>query len=318
MISSLRNFFITFVIALLVFGGLAYYFYPKLVAMLPTAEQEEESGEQSEGISEVSGGEQSTTSGVVIDVSEPEERQKGLLGGLLIFRDDDNEVVGVEYVRYDLDREKVAVCDIPVSTVLYNEVGASVPLSDLFGMVSGSKASEMAFALTGCNSDFFVVLTPDSLGTLIAGMNAPYYSLKAEIDYKNPKYEDYEPPVGSAYPADYFRHVDAGRVGLNSENLAIILEYYRLYGGQNGRETMKQMLSGLYKTLVSQIVNEQKAALSSDPGKLARLLKKADNNLTDAFLAEHGADLLRFSEFERKDIPYSSRTTIKAFKDFER
>lgn len=317
MISSLRNFFITFVIALLVFGGLAYYFYPKLVAMLPTAEQEE-SDETSEGVSEASGGETSSTSGVVIDVSEPEERQKGLLGGLLIFKDDENEVLGVEYVRYDLDREKVAVCEIPVSTVLYNEVGASVPLSDLFGMVNGSKAAEMAFALTGCNTDFYIVLTPASLDNLISGMNAPYYSLKAEIDYKNPKYEDYEPPIGGAYPSDYFRHVDAGRVGLNSENLAIILEYYRLYGGQNGRETMKQMLSGLYKTLVSQLVNEQKTALSADPAKAAKIVKSAETNLNEAFFTDHGADLFRFSEFERTDIPYSSRTTIKAFKDFER
>ena len=313
LLSSARNFLITFLVAALVFGGLAYFFYPKLAAMLPTAERTEESEEESE-FSGLISTENSTTSGN-IDISDPAEELRGSVGGLLIYKNDDGETVGVRYLRYNLDKEAVAYCDIPVSTTLYNDVGASVPLSDMFGMVSGARAAEMIVALTGCSADFYIVLKPDSLPDLIAGMSAPYYNLKTEIDYKNPKYEDVDLPIDSALPADYYRHVDAGRVGLNKETLEIILEYYRLSGDT---QRMDSMLLGMYSMLMTQVVTEQKSVLAADYARAAGLLKRAETNITKEFLSEHAADLFRFNEYERKDIPYSGRTTIKAFKDFDR
>ena len=314
MISSMRNFFITFIIALIVFGVLAYVFYPKLEALLPTAEQEEES----EPTGDFSGteSEQSITSGT-IDISEPGGRVRGSVGGLLIYKNDADEVVGVRYLRYNLDSEQVAVCEIPVTTTLYNDVGALVPISDMFGMVSGEQASEMIVALTGCDADFFITLSPDSLADMIAGMSAPYFNLKTEIDYKNPKYEDYDPPAGTALPADYYRHVDAGRVGLSKETLDIILEYYRLNASDGGQK-MNSMLLTMYSMLMNQLVNEQRTMLSADYARTIGLFRHAETNLNEEFLGDYGEDLFRFVELERKDIAYSSRTTIKEFKDFDR
>lgn len=314
MISSMRNFFITFLIALIVFGVLGYVFYPKLVSMLPTAEHEDESEDPVDFSGTES--ERETTSGT-IEISDPVGRVRGSIGGLLIYKNDDGSVIGVRYLRYNLDSEAVAFCDIPVSTTLYNDVGASVPISDMFGMVSGAQASEMILALTGCNADFFLTLTPDSLSDMIAGMSAPYFNLKTEIDYKNPKYEDYESVPGEALPADYYRHVDAGRVGLNKETLGIILEYYRLNAGDGGQK-MNSMLLTMYSMLMTQIVNEQRAVLEADPARTIGLFKHAKTDLTTEFLTEYGSDLFRFAEYDRKDIAYSSRTTIKEFKDFDR
>lgn len=313
MISSMRNFFITFIIALVVFGVLAYVFYPKLAAMLPTAEQSEEEETSEDVPGEVSG--QGTTSGT-IEISDPVGRVRGSVGGLLIYQNDEGEAVGVRYVRFNLDSGKVAYCEIPVTTTLYNDVGASVPIADMFGMVSGEQASEMILALTGFDADFFLTLTPDSLSDMIAGMNAPYFNLKTEIDYKNPKYADYDPSAGTALPADYYRHVDAGRVGLNKETLDIILEYYREIEG--GGQKMDAMLLTMYSMLMNQVVNEQCAVLSADYARTIGLFKRAKTNLSLEFLGEYGEDLFGFAEAERKVIPYSGRTTIKDFKDFDR
>ncbi len=297
MASSMRNFFVTFVLALLIFGGLAFFFYDDLAAFLPQSETEEsEDAAMSEEPSR--------------STSEPSEISVVLngevLNGLIVTKNADGEVLGAYFLRYNSGVYKIISCELSLSVSLYNEVGALVPLGDYLRIYTIEEAAKAVCALTGYSADFYLEVTPDSLNGLIEQMHNPHYLVRQEIHYVNPIYEDVS--VG-AVPPDYYKHVDAGEIALTAETLSVILEHYSLCDGADGHESYDKMLTGLYQSLFEQVMGEQKTIFSVDPDRFARALSGMKTNLDSTFLTEYADLLFKYTDadYTIQEIPYTTR-----------
>lgn len=313
--TSLRNFFITFVLALLIFGGLAVHYYGDLLALLP-GQATEESGGDDTSQTESSG---DTSSGTEIVIPEGEGDNLGILHGLIVTKNADGEVLSARFVRINSERNAVITCNLSLSAVLYNEVGSVVPLRDYLRIYGGETSSAAIASLVGYGADFYLELTPDALDEMIENMMNPHFLVAQEIHYVNPIYAEVTFAPGAAYPTDYYKHVDAGEITLTKDTLATLQEHYGLCDGTDGHISYDALLSDLFSSLLGQLMTEQKTVMLSDRARYAAVFSGASTNLDAAFLAEWGDLLMKYNDYQKVEIPYTSRdATLRAFKEADR
>lgn len=316
MSTAIRNFFITFVLALLIFGGLAYYFYGELEALLPINGQGVESETSDESGDHVS--ETSSSGGVVILPPDKEGEELGDLNGLIVTKNADGEVMRALFMRFHSSKRRIVTCELSLSVSVYNEVGSLVPLRDFLRLYDGKEASVAINALTGFTADFYLEITPDSLQSMVANMKDPQYFVKQEVRMRNPVYSGVEFQPWENKPSDYELVVPAGRVTLTAESLSVLLGHYAACDGSDGHEDYSRLLSGLYETLLQQMSNGQRETMTADYDRLARVYAGCDTNLTAEFLRQHGTLLYRYGgdkAYEVRTIPYTTRdATLHAIK----
>lgn len=296
MLASFRNFFITFVLALALFGGLAYHYYGDLLALLPGPETEENSGTDVSG--SASGEESAEVSQGMIDI---EDKGDGLgsINGLIVTKSETGEVMSARFVRINSERRVVVTCTLSLGAVVYNEVSATVPLRDYLRMYPGEDAAGVICSLVGYRADFYLELTPDSLDEMVSNMHNPHFTLMHEIKYVNPLYADYQFPEGVVLPTDYYKHVPNGNIMLTADTVATIREHYSVCDGTDGHESYTMLLASLYDSLLKQLFTEQKAVMLADSGRFAAVFAGAESNLTEEFLTEKGEILMKYMDSER-------------------
>lgn len=314
MAASLRNFFITFVLAFAVFGGLAYYYYGDLVALLPQNAAEESEPEVSGGISADNS---ESSSGGEISLGPDDGDGLGILHGLIVTKNEDGEALSARFIRINSVRREVIACNLSMGAGLYNDVGAVVPLRDYLRIYSGETASAAICSLTGYQADFYLELMPDSLDELVSNMLEPHYLVAQEIKYVNPIYKDVVFPDGVALPTDYYKYVPSGEVTLNTDIVAMIREHYSACDGSDGHQSYDSVLSGIYESLLDQLFKEQRLFMENDTSRFAAALSGAQTNLNEAFLAEKATILMKYMDekYLTKEIPYTTRdNTVYEFK----
>lgn len=311
MLASFRNFFITFVLALALFGYLALHYYGDLVALLPGAETEASEGEVSgEHSGETSGGVSDESSSGTINIIDKGD-ELGIINGLIVTKAEDGEVLSAKFVRINSEKRKVVTCSLSLGAVVYNEVSATVPLRDYLRIYSGAQAAPVICSLTGYAADFYLELTPDALDEMVAWMENPHFVLLRDLQHVDPKYADVEYEAGEPLPTDYYKLIPGGNNVLTEETVANLREHYAVCDGKaDGHEPFGQLLSGLYDSLLKQIFTEQSEALLADPARMATLLSGAETNLTVDFLQEHIELLMKYmadENYETVEIPYTTR-----------
>jgi len=310
LLASFRNFFITFVLALALFGGLAYHYYGDLAALLPGAEADTESegevsAEQSDEVSDESSG-----GGVQIGLVDKGD-DLGMLNGLIVTKSEKGEVLSARFVRINSEKRMVITCSLSLGAVVYNEVSATVPLRDYLRIYSGEQAAAVICSLTGYSADFYLELTPDALDEMVAWMIDPHFALLRELKHVNPIYAELELEPGAALPSDYYKLIPAGNLTLTEKTIATLREHYSVCDGtEDGHEAYEMVLAGLYDSLLTQLFTEQKDAMLADPARMATLLSGAETNLNVDFLQEKVEILMKYKDsenYETVEIPYTTR-----------
>ena len=310
---SLRNFFLTFVLALCLFGWLGFEYYDELKALLPT-EQQEVSQEVSEN--ESSGEEQSGPGSIILPGGEGDDL--GCLSGLVVTKNEKGEVTKAEFIRLNSNRKAVLACDLPLSANLYNDVGALVPLRDFLRIYDGERSAVAIAALVGYHADFYVELTAGALDALVANMQQPHFLIPQEINYVNPIYAGVTEFPGGTVPSDYWKHVDAGNITITEEVLAILREHYGLCDGSDGHGSYAALASSMLNSFLDQLFTEQKAAMLADPARFAAAVSGMNTNMDTAFMEQWGELLMKYGSYRKVEITYTTRdATLKAFKDAE-
>lgn len=308
---SLRNFFLTFVLALAVFGWLGLEYYDELLALLPR-EREEVSEEVSDG--ESSAEEQSGPGIIILPGTDGDGL--GVLNGLIVAKNDAGEVTNATFLRLNSDRKAVLTCELPLTAVLYNDVGALVPLRDFLRLYDRETSSMAIAALIGYSADFYLELAPSALDALVANMSQPHFLIPQEINYVNPAYAGVTEFPGGKVPADYWRHVDAGNITMTGEILAILREHYGLCDGSDGHGSYDALASSMLSSLMNQLVTEQKTVMLSDTARYAAALSGTNTNMDASFLEEWGELLMKYPSYKEVEIAYTTRdATLKAFKE---
>ena len=311
---SLRNFFLTFVLALALFGWLGLEYYDELEALLPTAEgavSEETSRDES------SSEEQSGPGSILLPGGEGDDL--GILNGLIVTKNDKGEVNKALFLRLNSDRKAVLSCELPLSAVLYNDVGALVPLRDYLRIYDKESASMAIATLTGYHADFYAEVSPDALDALVTHMSRPHFLIPQEINYVNPIYAGVTDFPGGKVPADYWKHVDAGNITMTGDVLAILREHYGLCDGSDGHGSYAALASSMLSSFFTQLRTEQKTVMLADPERFASALSGMNTNMDAAFLEKWGELLMKYETYKKVEIPYTTRdATMKAIKEADR
>ena len=308
---SLRNFVLTFVLALALFGWLGIEYYDELLALLP--KEAEEVSQESSGDDTVS--EEQSGPGTILLPGEDGDGL-GSLNGLVVSKNDKGEVTEALFLRLNSDRKAVLSCELPLTAVLYNDVGALVPLRDFLRLYDRQTSSMAIAALVGYSADFYLELTPSALDALVENMSQPHFLIPQEINYVNPVYQGVTDFPGGRVPADYWRHVDAGNITMTADILAILREHYGLCDGSDGHGSYSALADSMLDSFMTQLVTEQKTVMLSDPNRYAAALSGTNTNMDAAFLAKWGELLMKYPSYKSVEITYTTRdATLKAFKE---
>lgn len=315
MAASLRNFFITFILALLLFSGVAYAYYGDLAALLPTPS----TGPTVSG--EESGNHIPDTSRPIV---VPEDGGDGLgaINGLIVTKNAKGEVFSAKFLRINSDNRRIITCDLSLQASLYNKVGALMPLSDYLRLYPVGQATQAIGALTGYAADFYLVITPDSIKSMAENLGDLSLQLRQTIRYTNPIYEGYTFEDGELLPEDYYIGIEAGTNLFSGDTLSLIFGQYtdayeKLHGSSpavNPSLTVQgpdpdSLLKEIYAYLIKQLNGNDRAELQADTDRLARALSGGETNLTPTFLADHGKLLFKYGDedYHTVAVPYTTR-----------
>lgn len=308
MAASLRNFFITFVLALALFVGLAWYFYGDLMALLPGSETE-----VSDTSDETVSGETSQDS---IYLPPVDSDNLGILHGLVVQKNAKGEVTRATFLRLNSDRKAVLSCQLPLTMTLYNDVGSLVPLRDYLRIYDMDVCSMAVASLIGYHADFYLEYSPDSLDAMVEHMVDPHYNIESEIKYVNPVYADQVFEPGAPYPTDYWLQIDAGENTLDQTKLDILRGHYGLCDGTDGHGTYEALAGDILDQLFLQLRTEQQTVMLSDAARFAEVFSGMKTNMDRAFLEEWGTLLMKYTSYQAVPIEYTTRdATLKAFKE---
>ena len=314
MAASLRNFFITFILALLLFGGLAYAYYDDLAALLPTPENGATvSGEESD----FSNG-TDTPSRPTIVVDDGQGDGLGAINGLIVTKNTKGKVTGAKFLRINSDKRRIITCDLSLQASLYNKVGALIPLSDYLRLYSAAQATQTVRALTSFSADFYLVITPGLIDSMAANLGDLSLPLRQTIRYRNPIYDGYTFQEGDLLPEDYYIGIDAGTNLFSGDTLSTIFgpyaEAYEKRYGTDLNQTVQgpdpdALLTEIYAYLIQQLNGTYRQELKSDTDRLARALSGGETNLTPTYLADHAELLFKYGDenYRVVDVPYTTR-----------
>ncbi len=316
MAASFRNFLITFLIASLLFGGLAYFYYDDLEAMIPHQDGGNTSSATSDPNSSVSGATSdvgsSTVSGGIFLPSGPDE-DLGAVNGLVVKKGRDGKVLSARFLRINSATKKVVTCDLSLAAVLYNRVGSLVPLGDYLRIYSIEQAAQAVCSLTGFPADFYLVVTPDSVESLASNLGSVSLPLRQAIRYVNPIYGGKTFSDGELLPLDYYIEIPSGTNLFSEGTLSMIFgDYAKAYasGGDSVQgPSPDDVLQEVYTYLLGLLSGERKAELRADHEKLASALSGSETNIDSSFLAERGELLFRYGDegYAEVVVPYTTR-----------
>ena len=315
MAASLRNFFITFILALLLFGGLAYAYYGDLEAVLPTPSNGTNVSGENSGTSDI-------PSRPTIVVSDDEGDDLGVINGLIVTKNTKGEVTRVKFLRINSNNRRIITCELSLQASLYNKVGALMPLSDYLRLYPVGKATQAISALTGYAADFYLVITPDTVTTMAENLGDLSLPLRQTIRYTNPIYEGYTFEEGDLLPQDYYLSIEAGTNLFAADTLSVIFgSYANAYEKAHGSSpnagsnvtvqgpAPDALLEEMYAYLLPQLSGSHKEALKADTDRLSRALSGGETNLTPTYLADHRELLFKYGEenYRMVEIPYTTR-----------
>ena len=305
------------------FGGLAFSYYGDFVDLLP-APVNDTSSEGGSGDSDTS-----TPSSIVIPSPDDGGDGLGAINGLIVTKSLKGEIFGAKFLRINSDNRRVITCDLSLSASLYNKVGVSVPLSDYLRLYPIGQATQTIRALTGHAADFYLVVTPETVATMIENLEDVRLPLRQMIRFPNPIYNDYTFEDGDLLPQDYYIEIQAGTDILSGDTFSVITgsyaeAYEKQYGpsatggtvGTVQGQAPDDILQEVYTYLLKQLSGGSKELLKTDPTRLSRALSGGETNLTPTFLSNHAELLYKYGEsnYRMVPVPYSWNSTLSDIK----
>lgn len=306
MSSGFKNFFITFVICLLVFGFAGFkYIYPWLSETLNVEKvinpgetsAADNSGDESDPSAGESSRPQTDTSYnengriFTLSVACVDKRGRAVAAALV----DSNEKTG-----------QFILCSVPVTVRVVNEAGISVPLADMMPSLTDAGMCSAFSAMTGVDVDYCLRLDRDDIIQLSKVVPGTFIKVSEDISFMDPKYKDFVPEEGEPYPDDYFVTISSksGKIYLNEglngrTNLEWLLDYNP---GNDEDVEYNAYYAAAAKALFQQFF-EQEGALKNS-ATLASIIRGKRTNLTTDVISTNLDLIFGGDDFRRSVISY--------------
>lgn len=301
--SAFKNFFITFVACLVVFGFVGFQFaYPWLSEALSL----NGTSEASEDVSAVSG--EDSTDTEVSDGSGVDAKGD-IFTALITCESESGSVLASAFIDANGQTKRFVYCRIPANATVYGESGVLAPVSDMFSENGASSVTSCVTAMTGVQTDYFLAVRRSTLPVLVSMMQGAYFDLSFDIKYVNPAYAGFTPTEGEGYPDDYYVFIPQGRIALDESTLSQLLAYNP---NLDGSEYNTVYLS-ICRTLITQFFTSQVQNVKNTD-RLAVLLAACRTNITSDDVSKHLDTIFTYSTYQLKEMDYPTRNWQNAVK----
>lgn len=317
MSSGFKNFFITFMVCLVVFAFVGWKFvYP----LLTKAGDFTSMGETSDESGEITEAESEPEESIDPIIDNPDYDENGdIFTAVVMAADDSGRAVAAVFLDSNGKTSQFIYSPMNVTgTRITNSVGELVPVCDLFAMLSNMEVCSSMTAFTGMKVDYCVRFDKKSLYTVVSLIPGANVVLSEDIQIVNPKYEDLVVLDGEAYPDDYYviiTNVD-GRVLLNEKTAGKTnLEWLLTYNPNPDGSEYNAMYIQICRSLIRQFFENESAMKSSSV--LAKLLSAADTNLTTDKASGHLDTIFSYNDFRRHEMscPYKWEEAQKLLRE---
>lgn len=303
MSSAFRNFFITFAVCLLIFGFIGLKFaYPRLSEIVDFTDMgDNTSAVSGDDTSETSEGDSDT----VITPTDNYNENGDVFTAFIMNVDSQNRVLSSVFIDSNAKSGQFVYCPISPTVKAVNEVGANVPIGDMFSMMTPAAVCQSVTALTGIKTDYCLRFTRSSLTELAKLIPGAYVVLNEDISIVNPKYADYVHIEGTDYPSDYniiVTNVD-GKVRLGDKiSGKTKLEWLLSYNPNSDGSEYNALYTKICKALIRQFFEQEGAIKNSEA--MAKLVKCCETNLTTDAASEHIETIFSYNDFKVHEVSY--------------
>lgn len=297
MSAAFRNFILTFVIMLAVFGFLAYKALPDINAVL--FPEEESSAEESAVPVSYSGETETSheTSG------EEPVSEDNVFSCIIAAKNDAGDICSLLYVNITESTGDYVVCRIPVDMYIKD--------NNIYRLISaqlGANNEEYMLKklspLIGKDVEHYIICDSASYGLFASvaekagtpvSVNLPY-----AVRYLDPNFINIKDPSDEMYIT-----IPAGNVNLSPENASVILNSYRDDDSVANYDFQESTLGlNVFRSIVSI------SALRTDTDQLSKLYAAVKTDIPLADVLRYSSLLFAFSEYNVNQIVYPSADYI--------
>ncbi len=294
MSAAFRNFILTLVIMLAVFGYLAVKALPDIEDAVFGGDESQVSEEASETINVSKISEQSSTG----ETSEPEVKEEfDSFNCILATRNSVGDVCSLLYVGISEENRTYVVCRIPVDMTIDVD-GVPKKLHTLIGLNSNDYLLRKISPLIGKDVKYYIACdgkTYKSLPAFAAKKSAQYnIDLTYPVRYLDP---DFAGVVTDDPPDEYYITIPAGRVTLTDQNAAQILDSEK-EGDTSGYTFQESMGLSLFRQTVSL------TGVGDNVSLLDMLRSSVSTNVPVAEMLKYAALLFSYNDYTVININY--------------
>lgn len=223
MSSAFRNFILTLLLMLIVFGYAAYKLVPFMedTLLAPVIGDVSETSEQVSEESSLPAEEPSEESSE--PVSEIEYRN---FSCFVFTKNSMGSVCSALYIDIDEKTQKYLVCRIPVTMYLDNS-GKNVPIYNLLGASDDSYSVKKLSSVVGKDVDYYISVDASFFASLEQTVPGTFVELAYPIKYLDPVFEAIPE---SQRNEEHYIHLEIGRNPLTAQNAAHILDSVKAEG----------------------------------------------------------------------------------------
>ncbi len=313
MSSALKNFTITFAVALVVFMLLGFWAAPYLESAFDFSGMgsKNESEDESVDISD----ESSDTS---TDISQPDtkpdfDENGDVFSVVVMCVDGEGYPLRMVLLNANGKTEQYTYCTIDPNLKINNEIGNNVAMRTLFRGMNPSEIAQYISANTGIETQYCLVFDRSSLATVAKGIPRASITLDRDYTVNNPKYKDQVLDPAIPAPEDYTVTVtngDDGSVRLNDvvyerTNLEWLLEYTNILDGSE--------YTLLYEDICVELLKQY---LTAGSNSMADILAVCQSNLNVNVADRHLDTLFAYDEWNLNEYRYPRKNGEVA--DWER
>ena len=301
MSSALKNFTITFAVAIVIFMLLGFWAAPYLESAFDFSGMgsREESVDESSDISDESS---DTSTDVSTPAVNPEFDENGDVFTLAVMCvDNDGLPLRIAVINANGKTKQYTYCTIDTDLEIENEIGNRVAMKNLFRGMNPDEIAQYLSANTGLNLQYCLVFDRASLSAVAASIPRASITLGMSYTVNNPKYKDQVLDPALPLPEDYtvtIANGDDGSVRLNDvvfekTNLEWLLEYTNLLDGSE--------YTILYENICVELLKQY---LTVGSNSMAEVLAACKTNLNVNVADRHLEALFAYDEWNLNEYRY--------------
>lgn len=300
MLSALRNFFISFLVCLLIFGFVSYkYIWPTIHDMV-------DFNDISQNESNVSGG--NTDNSIDNPINTTDGRTVTVA---FVCKTSESKVCSVLLARANEGTQRFTYCRIPLTTKVINSVGVGVPVDYYLENASLTETKTKLASLVGFDIDHCVIVDQKAAKQLLTKLQDPYFDVSRTIKYVNPIYAGKEYPEGGE-PEDYYITLSATRCTLDEALLDAVLGNRITVSGASTISVAGDMCASLFEQFM------KNAGTKRNISNLSYLLNYVRTDITVNDIEANSDIFFTYDEYPTVttvNYPSDWATAIKMFRE---